>query len=46
MLISTLPFEYAVLLDPGDRIRRTWSHPNGSRTCKSRDRNAVARRLA
>lgn len=23
MLLSTIPFEYAVLLDPGDRIRRT-----------------------
>ena len=23
MLLSTIPFEYAVLLDPGDRVRRT-----------------------
>jgi hypothetical protein len=31
MLLAPLPFDYAVLLDPGDRVRKTRSRTTGSR---------------
>jgi len=31
MLLAPIPFDYAVLLDPGDRIRRTRKRPTGTR---------------
>jgi hypothetical protein len=31
MLISPLPFDYAMLLDPGDRVRKTRKITAGSR---------------
>ena len=31
MLLASLPFDYATLLDPGDRVRRTRSRTTGSR---------------
>ena len=31
MLLAPLPFDYAVLLDPGDRVRRTRKRSTGSR---------------
>ena len=31
MFLNSLPFDYATLLDPGDRIRRTRSRSAGSR---------------
>ena len=31
MLLAPLPFEYATLLDPGDRVRRTRKVTTGSR---------------
>ena len=38
MLIATLPFEYAVLLDPGDRVRRMQNRPQGIRPGKPEGR--------
>jgi hypothetical protein len=32
MYLAPLPFDYAVLLDPGDRLRRTRKRATGSRT--------------
>jgi len=31
MLLASLPFDYVVLLDPGDRVRKTRSRTTGSR---------------
>jgi hypothetical protein len=31
MLLCPLPFDYATLLDTGDRVRRTRKRPTGSR---------------
>ena len=31
MLLSPLPFDYAILLDPGDRVRKTRKITAGSR---------------
>ncbi|MGH3133639.1 MAG: hypothetical protein ACRDNY_07860 [Gaiellaceae bacterium] len=31
MLLSPLPFDYAILLDPGDRIRKTRKRTSGRR---------------
>jgi hypothetical protein len=31
MFLTTLPFDYAKLLDTGDRVRRTRGRPTGSR---------------
>ena len=31
MLLTSLPFDYARLIDPGDRVRRTRGRTTGSR---------------
>jgi hypothetical protein len=31
MLLAPIPFDYAILLDPGDRVRRTRKRPTGAR---------------
>ena len=31
MFLATLPFDYATLLDPGDRVRKTRRRTTGSR---------------
>ena len=36
MLLSSIPFEYAKLLDPGDRIRKTQKPPTPRRVRKDR----------
>ena len=38
MLLTSLPFDYAVLLDPGDRVRRKSTRPSGSRVRRAADR--------
>ena len=36
MLLSSIPFEYAKLLDPGDRIRKARKASTGRRVHKDR----------
>jgi hypothetical protein len=31
MLVPTIPFDYARLVDTTDRVRRTWTRPSGIR---------------
>jgi hypothetical protein len=31
MFLAAIPFDYAKLLEPGDRVRRTRKHPTGVR---------------
>jgi hypothetical protein len=38
MYLAPLPFDYVVLLDPGDRIRRTRKRPTGRRTRRTPER--------
>jgi hypothetical protein len=38
MLMTPLPFEYAILLDPGDRIRKTRKVTAGSRVRRTSKR--------
>ena len=41
MLLTSLPFDYAALVDTQDRVRRTRKRPNGSRVRRAvtRDRS-------
>jgi hypothetical protein len=41
MLLTSLPFDYAALVDTGDRVRSTRGRPAGSRVRRSvsRDRS-------
>jgi hypothetical protein len=38
MLLTSLPFEYAVLLDSGDRVRTKSVRPSGSRVRRTAPR--------
>ena len=38
MLISPLPFDYATLLDPGDRLRKTRKVTTGTRVRRTSKR--------
>lgn len=38
MLLAPLPFDYATLLDPGDRIRKTRKRETGSRVRRTSNR--------
>ena len=38
MLMTPLPFDYAILLDPGDRIRKTRKVTTGSRVRRTSKR--------
>ncbi len=41
MLLTSLPFDYATMLDPGDRVRKTRARTSGSRVRRTdaRDRS-------
>ena len=40
MLLAPLPFDYAILLDPSDRVRKARRRSSGSRVRTPSDRNA------
>jgi hypothetical protein len=39
MLLTTLPFDYATLLDPGDRLRKARRRTTGSRVRRDEARD-------
>ena len=39
MLLTTLPFDYAVLLDSGDRVRTESRRPSGTRVRRTPSRD-------
>jgi hypothetical protein len=41
MLLAPIPFDYATLLDPGDRVRRTKQRPAGVRVRRTPPRSSV-----